>query len=191
MRSSINAIHAAGNSVGFVSLLIGGNDILVLGGTSAFRNASPAEQQAMVASTIGAVQERYLAVLTELKSLAPEAAIFLPGYYNPFPSGLPEKTFYDSVLAAFNPIVAADAAAFGATYVDLQGPFTGREFELTNIATGDVHPNQAGYAVIAGRLQAAVVPEPGSLALLASGGAAGALWAAARRRARPSRAAAA
>ena len=48
MISSINAIHAAGDSVGYVSLLIGSNDIFFLLGTPAFQAASPADQQAML-----------------------------------------------------------------------------------------------------------------------------------------------
>jgi hypothetical protein len=57
--------------------------------------------------------------------------------------------------------------------VDVYPLFAGREVGLTNIGAGDVHPNQAGYAAIAGALAAAVpqpaaVPEPGSVAALAA-----------------------
>jgi lysophospholipase L1-like esterase len=168
MISSIKAIHAAGNSVGYASFLIGSNDIFYLVGTPAFQNASAADQQAMIAATFGTIQSNYLTVLGELKMLAPEATILLPGYYNPFPSFAPEHAFYDSLLAVFNPLVKADAAAFGAKFVDLAPLFAGRELELTNIGSGDVHPDQAGYAVIAGAL-AQAVPEPSSLSMLAVG----------------------
>ena len=53
MIASIAAIHAAGNSVGYASFLIGSNDIFYLVGTSAFQDATLAEQQAMLAATIG------------------------------------------------------------------------------------------------------------------------------------------
>ena len=64
--------------------------------------------------------------------------------------------------------MTADAAAFGAIAVDLEPPFLGHELQLTNIASGDVHPNQAGYAAIAAVL-AGSVPEPISIALLLTG----------------------
>ena len=168
MTSSIKAIHAGGNSVGYVSFVIGSNDIFYLVGTSAFQNASAADQQAMIAATLGTIQSNYLTVLSELKTLAPEAKLILPGYYNPFPTSDPNHAFYDSIISAFDSFVRADAGAFGATFVDLAPSFLGKELQLTNIGTGDVHPNQAGYAVIAGDL-ASAVPEPSSLSMLAVG----------------------
>jgi lysophospholipase L1-like esterase len=168
MISSIKAIHAMGNSVGYVSFLIGANDVFYLVGTTAFQNATPADQRAMIAATIGTIQGNYLEVLTELKSLAPEAKIILPDYYNPFPSSAPEHAFYDSILDVFNPQVMAEATAFGATFVDLYPLFAGRELELTNIGSGDAHPNRAGYAVIADAL-AQAVPEPASVVVMAVG----------------------
>ena len=162
MLSTISGIHAAGNTVGTVSFLIGSNDIFALVQTPAFQGASEIAQKTMIAATLAGVEAHYLTVLSELKFLAPEAKVILPGYYNPFPAGTSEHDFYQGVLSAFNPMVEADAKKFGATYVDLQTPFTGRELELTNIATGNVHPNQAGYAVIETAI-AHAVPEPSSL----------------------------
>ena len=53
--------------------------------------------------------------------------------------------------------------------VDLETPFVGQELALTSIGVGDVHPNQAGFAVIARQFAAAAVPEPSSLVLVAAG----------------------
>ncbi len=168
MTSSINAIHAGGNSVGYASLMFGANDIFYLAGTPAFQAASPLDQQAMIGATIGTMQTNYVTALTTLTTLAPEANIILPFYYNPFPAFAPEHGFYNSILDGFRPLVQADAAAFGATFVDLGPLFAGRELELTNIATGDVHPNQAGYSVIAGALTQAV-PEPSVVLIIGIG----------------------
>ena len=168
MASSIASIHTATNSVGFVSLIFGSNDIFYLVGNPAFQNASPADQEAMIIATLGTIQSNYLTVLGELKTLAPEARIILPGYYNPFPTSDPNHAFYDSIISVFDSFVSADAAAFGATFVDLAPSFVGRELALTNEGIDDVHPNQAGYAVIAADL-AQAVPEPASLAMLGIG----------------------
>jgi lysophospholipase L1-like esterase len=122
----------------------------------------------MLVQTITTSLTNYAAVLTELKTVAPEAHVFLPGYYNPFPAAIDptDHAFYDMVLGAFNPGLQGLAGSFGATYVDLYKPFVGRELALTNIATGDFHPNQAGYDVIGSAFIAAAVPEPSSLTSL-------------------------
>lgn len=168
MVSSIGAIHAAGGRVGFVSLLFGSNDILYLVNTPAFQSATPAAQQAMLASTINTVLTNYQTVLPEVRTLAPEATLLMPGYYNPFPSFAPEHALYDSILQVFNPAVRSLAQGFGGRYVDLYPVIAGRELLLTNIATGDVHPNQAGYTALSGAF-VGVVPEPTSILMVATG----------------------
>ena len=167
MVSSIASIHAASNSVGFVSLLFGANDIFYLVGTPAFQNALPADQEAMLAATLGTIQANYLTVLGELQSLAPEAKIILPGYYNPFPTSDPEHVLRLDHLG-LRLVRERGRGHDRGHVVDLEPSFLGRELELTNIGIGDVHPNQAGYAVIAADL-AAAVPEPASLAMLGVG----------------------
>jgi lysophospholipase L1-like esterase len=163
MLSTIGAAHAAGNSIGYVTFEFGANDVLHLTGTAAFQNASDAAKAAMIAQTLGVIQSNYLKLLPELTRYAPEARVLLPLYYNPFPSS-PEHDFFGAIIHALDQYVTADAAAFGAIAVDLEPPFLGHELQLTNIASGDVHPNQAGYAAIAAVL-ASSVPEPSSLVL--------------------------
>ena len=160
MQSHIAAIHAAGDTVGYASFMIGVNDIFYVTATPAFLNGTPAEQQQLLGSTIANVQTNYLTVLATLKSLAPEARIVLPTYYNAYPAGYePQHSLYNSILAGYRAYVQADAQAFGATMVDLDPLFTGNELTLTNIGSGDIHPTSAGYAVISEALFAAIVPE--------------------------------
>jgi lysophospholipase L1-like esterase len=114
----------------------------------------------LVANTIANVQTNYLTVLAALKTLAPEARIVLPTYYNAYPAAYePQHTLYSSILAGFRAYVQADAQAFNATMVDLEPLFTGNDLTLTNIGSGDIHPTSAGYAVIGEALFAAIVPE--------------------------------
>jgi lysophospholipase L1-like esterase len=169
MLATIAQIHGAGNTVSDVSLLMGANDIFSLINTAAFQTASPVDQQAMVIAAMANVQSNYLTVLTELKAQAPEARIFLPDYYNPYPAGTAGHDLYDPIALAFRQLIEADAAAFGATVVDLYDPFTGHELAWTNIATGDVHPTQAGYQAI-GAEMAAAIPEPTTVTLWLLGG---------------------
>ena len=161
MQSHIAAIHAAGDTVGYASFMVGVNDIFYVTATPAFTSGTPAEQQQLIADTIAAVQNNYLTVLNTLTSMAPEARIVLPTYYNPYPSGYePQHSFYTSILAGYRAYVQADALAFGATTVDLQPFFTGNELTLTNIGSGDIHPTSAGYTVISEALLPAIVAVP-------------------------------
>lgn len=173
LANQIASIHAAGNTVGHVSLLFGSNDVFYLLGTPAYQNATPDQQQAMIMGTLGAAQNNYLTSLGAIKSLAPEARVLLPGYYNPYPAISPFHDLYQPIVTGYNMFIAGAAAAVGGTYVDLATPFAGRELELTNIASADTHPNQAGYQVIANAfnrtLSPAAVPEPASVALFALG----------------------
>lgn len=160
MQSHIAAIHAAGDTVGYASFMIGVNDIFYVTATPAFVNGTPTEQQQLLANTLANVQTNYLTVLATLTTLAPEARIVLPTYYNAYPAAYePQHTLYNSILAGYRAYVQADAQAFGATMVDLNPLFSGNELTLTNIGSGDIHPTSAGYAVIGEALFAAVVPE--------------------------------
>lgn len=173
LADGIQSIHDAGNTVGYASLLFGSNDVFYLLSTPAFQGATPDQQQAMIMQTIGTAQNNYLTSLAAIKTLAPEAKVLLPGYYNPYPAFSPLHDLYQPIVTGYNLFIAGAAAAVGGTYVDLATPFAGRELELTNIGNADTHPNQAGYQVIAnafGRtLSPAAVPEPASVALFALG----------------------
>ncbi len=169
MLATIAGIHAGGGSIDYVSLLFGGNDLQYLAATPAFQAATFPEQVVMVQAALAMIQSNYLTALTEIKTLAPEAKILLPGYADPFAVLGPSFAVYGLAIDALNSIIAQDAAYFGASYVDLKTPFVGRELELTNIGNFDVHPNQAGYAVIAQAIEAAAVPEPASIGLVVAG----------------------
>ena len=70
-------------------------------------------------------------------------------------------------------MIAGEASAFGATYVDTYTPFLGHETAYTYILTDyqgapNIHPNDLGYSVIGAQL-ANAVPEPGSAVLAGIG----------------------
>src|SRR5581483_6690523 len=91
--------------------------------------------------------------------------------YNPFnadPSS-PIGQIADPAIKALNSLIAGEAAAFGAHFVDIYGSFKGHELADTYIASGNVHPNAQGYALIASQMQ--TVPEPNSFVLVGAGAA--------------------
>ncbi|HEY3268929.1 MAG TPA: GDSL-type esterase/lipase family protein [Armatimonadota bacterium] len=172
--ATVAAEKAAGNHIDVVSFALGANDLFYLIQTPAFQDPS-ADRAAMVQQTFQGVGARYGTFLTELRALLPDAQLLLPTYYNPFGFLGPANALNqaaDGAMLTHAGIVQAAAAQFGGTAVDFYSPFVGHETEYTYILAGDVHPNAAGYNVLAGQMERAVVcpiPEPGSLALLALG----------------------
>lgn len=126
----------------------------------------------MLAQTLGAIQANYATVLADVKSLAPGADVRLVGSYNPFPgaTGSPFAALAGPAIEGLNAVIAGQAMAFGAKYVDTAKSFQGNESAFTYIANGtfNVHPNGLGYAAIGLALHA--VPEPTTLALLGTMG---------------------
>ncbi len=91
------------------------------------------------------------------------------GYYNPFNADptSPIGQIADPAIKALNSLIASEAAAFGARYVNIYTPFVGNELAYTYIASGNVHPNATGYAVIASQLE--TVPEPSTFLVFGAG----------------------
>ena len=127
--------------------------------------------------------------MSNIRSLTPNADLYLLGYYNPFPADptSPAAPIFNQYGTQLNAIIQSLAGQYGARYVDVASAFQGREAELTYLddqphgfvrdgqfggvePIGNVHPTESGYAVIAGRIEAAgAVPEPASWALMIFG----------------------
>ena len=155
-----------------VTLDIGGNDLLFL------ITAGPCESdpggeacQTLVAAQLVKFARNYAIILATLQTALDadpgEEKLFVMTYYNPYSgTGLPYEAFADRALlgsdlvidcsagpgdprAGLNDLIACIGASSGAVVADVYPAFVGRGYELTHVATGDIHPNDAGYAVIA------------------------------------------
>jgi lysophospholipase L1-like esterase len=158
------AIAELGERVELVTIGLGANEILRIrrhpacvedrGGPECQRVATDAAEGAAAAldAVVASVQEA-------LRTAGSRAPIFLLAYYNPDVEPVAVETIVgaDGVVACdptdpapgLNDRIACIAERRGTGLVDLYAAFLGREQELTGIGRGDVHPNAAGYAVIA------------------------------------------
>jgi lysophospholipase L1-like esterase len=155
-----------------VTLDIGGNDLLFLTATEPCAN-DPGGQlcQTLVAAQLRKFAIYYTLILASLTSALGDdpgkETLFVMTYYNPYGgTGQPYEPFADSALlgsdlvidcdaqpgdprAGLNDLIACIGAASGAVVADVYPVFDDRALELTHIANGDIHPNDAGHAAIA------------------------------------------
>ncbi len=182
LLQTIAAQQAAGNTIPYVTVSLGANDLYGLVSNPSFFSQTAAQQQAQVLAALGTVQANYTNLLFELKSLLPHAQVVLVGYYNPFAAltGTPIAAVAPAAITGLNSVIAGEAAAFGATYIDTYSAFLGKEAAdtyITTLAFGspNIHPTADGYQMI--EQQLSVVPEPGSFCLMGLGLAALSRWA--------------
>lgn len=201
--NTVAAQKAAGNTISTITSTLGFNELAAL----APKQNTPAAEAAAIAqipATLAAYKVNETNVLNQVRSLAPNANLYLLGYFNPFPAdpASPAAPIFAAGGTQLNSIIEGLAAQYGAAYVDNATSFMGHEAQYTYEAAlpagssvsgpyggllpiGDVHPNALGYSVIAANIAAATptsVPEPPTWALLAT--AVGALGVVLRRKRR-------
>jgi len=156
-------VKEAIGQAGLITLDIGANDILKKVGTNP--DVSDPETVTKVVQTIPEIKANVQQILQQIKTLNPNAPIYLMGYYNALP-------YIDGQLAIVLMINGLNAALQGAagtmaTFVPTFDLFDGNyETYLPN--QNNIHPNEAGYRAIAGRFVETILPsfikevEPGS-----------------------------
>ncbi len=187
-RSLVASESAAGNTINTISITLGFNEL------GALASLPTSQALAMLPGTLATYQTNYTNVLTEVRSLEPRANLYLLGYYNPFPADPknPAAPIFAKGGPELNAIIQMLATDFNANYVNTTEAFLGKEAALTYIGQypagstspgvnpgiepiGNVHPNAAGYQVIANQITA--TPEPTSIGLFGIAAAAfGLVW---------------
>lgn len=139
----------AGRVITHLTFALGANDLLGLQSASFF-NLSFEEQKAMVDAALSAARPRIHAMLAQIRSHLPSVRLVVPGYHNPYGAfpGSKEDRIAQYGLPKLNALLASAAKRFRATFVSVYSFFLGLEGTLTWILENDVHPRDAGYAVI-------------------------------------------
>lgn len=171
------AVDEFGDRVELVTIGLGANELLQIrrepacvadpsGDTCASAVMSATTEAAGALDTVVDSVQQALAVNES------DARILLLAYYNPDVAPIAVATIVgaDGVVACdptdaapgLNDRIACVADARGVELVDLYAAFLGREDELTRFGAGDVHPNEAGHAVIAETIAAAFGVAPPS-----------------------------
>ena len=181
---AVAAERAMGNTVEAITITLGFNELAALA-------TMPTEEAlAAIPETLDAYRENYTDVLSTIRGVAPDAPLFLPAYYNPFPADpdSPAAPIFFEAGSDLNSIIEDLAGEFGGTYIGgVPSRFMGNEeaftfldeqpagFVLTEgpfggeLPIGNVHATEAGYRAIAdafaAELDVAPIPVPAALPL--------------------------
>ena len=106
------------------------------------------DQQKLIAALTG-VGENLVNILTQIKTLNPNADVYLMGYYNPFPyASVETKAQLTILLNQLNQTIENAGKPFNVTFVP-----TANSFAVNGTALlpnpQDIHPNEAGYLTLA------------------------------------------
>ncbi len=173
LAQAVEFLHAHGRNTRLVTLDVGANDITAC--------ARPAIDPACAAAALQRINTNLGRILTELRAAAgPDVEIVVLNYYNPFlaawltgPSGQALATASSGLQAQLNGVIAGRAAAADAEVADVAGAFESTSWtpiasafgtlptNVVRICTwtwmctrGDIHANDAGYAVLATAVEA-------------------------------------
>jgi lysophospholipase L1-like esterase len=164
LAQAVGIISDGQTDVHVVTLDIGGNDLLGLlyDPTSGCQQSPPSLTcQQKIGAALMQLGQNYPLILATLKAeLAVDPGtetVLVMTYYNPFSgTGSPYEPLVEGIVQQVNSIITATATlspvvqGVTVTVVDVYPLFVGKAADLTHIGEGtlDIHPTNAGYAVI-------------------------------------------
>ena len=142
-------IHSSIQKAELITMDIGANDLLqqIIDPTTGSIKVD-VDQQKLIAALTG-VGENLVNILTQIKTLNPNADVYLMGYYNPFPyASVETKAQLTILLNQLNQTIENAGKPFSVTFVP-----TANSFAVNGTALlpnpQDIHPNEAGYLTLA------------------------------------------
>ncbi len=169
---AVIAIEDPSTDTRVVTLDIGGNDMLYLTAAEPCTSSPGGEAcQTLISLQLQKFALNYQIILATLQaSLAHDQGketLFVMTYYNPYGgTGNLYEPYADLILlgsdlvidcsaapgdprAGLNDLIACIGADYGAVVADVYPAFDDHAPQLTHIGEGDIHPNDAGHALIA------------------------------------------
>jgi lysophospholipase L1-like esterase len=158
------ALATEGKSISNVTISLGSDDLYKL----VLTDPNPA---ADLPKTLTTLAGKYAGIVEEIRAASPNAQITLVGSYDPYPPGTPGAiaALAGPAITALNQTISTLASQLHVSFADSSAAIGNNQLADTYIASGNVHPNAAGYAAIAGAIEA--VPEPSTFAVMALGAA--------------------
>ncbi|PPA71199.1 SGNH/GDSL hydrolase family protein [Jeotgalibacillus proteolyticus] len=134
-----------------VIVTIGGNDVMRV-----FRSNFPSLTYDDFSTGLVQYEERLSNVFSEIRSINPDAAIVLMGIYNPFFVLSSDIEEMELIVAEWNSSARAISEQWDNTaFVEVADIFNSSEQNLLH--TDYFHPNDAGYTLIAQRIEEALL----------------------------------
>ncbi len=140
--------RAAGRRVSPITLDIGGND------GRAAEHRTVEERQRIIAAIEANIAEALDALIAATTTATGQrtADIAIMTYYNPYPGDPTDNSTLAYWSAQLNAAITRVAQARGVAVADVAGAFAGgKVYRYTYLASGDVHANSDGHALIAQR----------------------------------------
>lgn len=142
-----------------ITVTAGANDFLRAATIDIEKGTLSIEPQAVVQVAMN-INQNLSQTLKEIKTLAPEAKVFVFGYYNAFPYlSKEQQPLVKQALQAMNGSIQLAAVEAGATYVSLDGIFDA-DVQAALPNPTDIHPSLAGYEKIAEAFMKAYTAKP-------------------------------
>lgn len=154
LTAAIDFLRAHDGKVGPITISIGGNDIQNLFLSTCHRDL--ACTQARLPGVLADVRANVDHILSELRAESPSSEIILLTTFNPYivVVGAPSASIVQALNATEASVAAEHRVRVADGYTPLSTP--AEICALTFMCTqGDIHPNDAGYAVMANALWAA------------------------------------
>lgn len=147
------------NAVEIITVDVGGNDLLALVAPDSpcLESASVEPCRSAFGEVLSAIQSNLGETLRRLREAAPEAIVVVIDLFNPYSgTGDPREPIAEIGVGQANGVIGAVAAdpELGVKTASVFGLFSGRGGQW--IAPDGIHPNDAGHAVIAEAVLAAI-----------------------------------
>ncbi len=165
MSRAVDAETSAGRTITHVSYILGINDLLKLHNQQ-FWSLPLAQQKTAVDDALKVCETEIKQALDGIRSKLPNAILLVPNYYNPYRANSdPAFPIMEYGLVKLNTILDQQAKLHHGISVDVYDRYNGQEGQLTNMLTGDIHPNDAGYRATADLMISAIAPRLDSVLL--------------------------